>query len=257
MSIPSFLYHFWFERAHMSQSGHPEFVFTVPKEVYVKFNEVLNTLITLQFATDHIESYLVGAVSKFAGEGESFGLRWSGYEKKIGGDYEFHIMVREDEDSIIALSIWMVMYVFHHLEGTLDTRTLPDQHLTFHTHCAGEMNGHGVYGRVYSKLGRWLVANAGQDCIQVTDAMREVWKVVAQPPLRRYAGHSVFFLRDNGSFSLQCFGDACDLSVYPDSIEAGGFNGRGSAELGCHNLDSAPQQLTLLAGLATLSQMAT
>lgn len=63
------------------------------------------------------------------------------------------------------------------------------------------------------------------------------------------------WIRTNGAFSMNCYGDACDLGIYPDQIyESGSL--RESVDLGCHNLDNADQQLTLLAGLAKICQLA-
>ena len=61
------------------------------------------------------------------------------------------------------------------------------------------------------------------------------------------------WIRDSGAFSMNCYGNACDLSVYPDRYLGEGCE---SVELGCHNLDNADQQLTLLAGLAKICQLA-
>lgn len=61
------------------------------------------------------------------------------------------------------------------------------------------------------------------------------------------------FVRDNGAFALNCFGDACDLGVYPDQWLDETCP---AVQFGCHNLDTAEQQLTLLAGLAKICQLA-
>lgn len=64
------------------------------------------------------------------------------------------------------------------------------------------------------------------------------------------------WIRTSGAFSMNCYGDACDLGVYPDQIHDDGDPMHHSVELGCHNLDNADQQLTLLAGLAKICQLA-
>lgn len=63
------------------------------------------------------------------------------------------------------------------------------------------------------------------------------------------------WIRTSGAFSMNCYGDACDLGIYPDQIHENDTLHE-SVELGCHNLDNAEQQLTLLAGLATICQLA-
>ncbi len=52
-----------------------------------------------------------------------------------------------------------------------------------------------------------------------------------------------------------CPGDACDVSIYPDQIY-GDALGTKSVRFACHNLDSAAQQITLIAGIAKLCELA-
>lgn len=56
-------------------------------------------------------------------------------------------------------------------------------------------------------------------------------------------------LTERGRFSVSCPGDACGL--YSDEYSS--HDGRMGHRFTCHNVDNPGQQLTLLAGLAALS----
>lgn len=53
---------------------------------------------------------------------------------------------------------------------------------------------------------------------------------------------------------LGCFGNACDIDIYPD--HTCGEMDEPYVRFSCHNLDTAAQQMTLLAGLAKLCELA-
>lgn len=133
------------------------------------------------------------------------------------------------------------------------------------TICEPGGHGHSVSGWLSQDVMAWL-KNYAKDKVdtnsfmqvapmhpEVVYAMRSVWYAISTPERRPYADAASGWVRENGAFSLNCFGDACDLSIYPDS-----YNGENyvSVEFGCHNLDSADQQLTLLAGLAKICELA-
>ena len=126
--------------------------------------------------------------------------------------------------------------------------------------------GHAVGGQLSSALVEWLRKYVNDMTIlshdtavrlpaDVTLSMETVWKAVTEPARHEYGKppHINGWIRECGAFSLICFGDACDLSIYPDetSHEIGE-----SVQFSCHNLDTAEQQLTLIAGLAKLCELA-
>ena len=127
--------------------------------------------------------------------------------------------------------------------------------------------GHAVGGIISENVIDWLKSYAkdmstGPNVHQsaplppaVLSALRSTWHNVAGEQIKQYAGasHIYGWVRDTGAFSMVCFGEACDLSIYPDQWLDEGCE---IVEFGCHNLDSAEQQLTLVAGFAKLCQLA-
>lgn len=64
-------------------------------------------------------------------------------------------------------------------------------------------------------------------------------------------GFESYFWQD-GRFTLQCPGNACDIGAYPDMNHE---RDKG-LQFSCHNLDTPLQQLTLFAGLSALHDLA-
>ena len=127
--------------------------------------------------------------------------------------------------------------------------------------------GHAVGGHLSSTLVEWLreyakdkasgsgIHQAAPLPDEVLLAMQTAWKAVTDPERHEYGEppYTHGWVRQCGAFSLVCFGDACDLSIYPDETQHGVHE---SVQFGCHNLDSSEQQLTLVAGLAKLCELA-
>lgn len=90
----------------------------------------------------------------------------------------------------------------------------------------------------------------------VRAAMIDAWKQlhIRTPDMRRYAGYGRVQLQEDGRFALQCFGNACDVSIYPDTLNEPESGIPSSID--CHNLDDPAAQITLLAGLAALYELA-
>ncbi len=127
-----------------------------------------------------------------------------------------------------------------------------------------DLHGHSVGGYLAESFIRWLEIYA-RDKIEkrglfpatpmhpeVLDAMRTTWHAISSVGEKKRSSDISGWIQPSGCFTLICFGNACDLSVYPDQMTGEGCR---MVELGSHNLDDAPQQLTLLAGLATLLQL--
>lgn len=126
--------------------------------------------------------------------------------------------------------------------------------------------GHAAGGWLSTAVHQWLkdyaknkvqslgIVNGAPMHPTVTKAMRDAWLAVSPPDTRKYYKERDIYgwVRESGAFTLSCFGDACDLSVYPDTWLGEGCE---SIELGCHNLDQSTQQLTLISGLATICQL--
>ena len=123
--------------------------------------------------------------------------------------------------------------------------------------------GHAVGGYLSPAVPNWLKEQVkdyfGQPDVgfyapgnpDVLDAMQFTWLAVSPDAMKEHDDSVRMSIQKDGAFSLICFGDACDLSVYPDALRYE----TDQVELACHNLDTAVQQLTLLAGLARLCQL--
>lgn len=120
--------------------------------------------------------------------------------------------------------------------------------------------GHGVSGYVSTRITQWLLRQTGDDTAvpvpaEIVSAMRSTWSAVAPFGSERWARECRGSIQRDGRFILDCFGDACDLALYPESV-FGDIRDEPFVEIGCHNLDTAEQQLTLLAGFAKLCEIA-
>ena len=89
---------------------------------------------------------------------------------------------------------------------------------------------------------------------QAEEAMRQVYGTVAPSEVREYAEDCCARIGAEGRFYLTCFGNACDLAIYPDSDHSD--REESPTNFSCHNLDTVFQQLTLLAGFAVLQELA-
>jgi len=123
--------------------------------------------------------------------------------------------------------------------------------------------GHAVGGYLSTEVISWLrkVASAApknQQGIeipaQVLAAMRSAWCAATSLEGAEWSRECRGYIWKDGRLSLICFGDACDLSIYPEHVypDERDF----PCAFSCHNLDTAPQQVTLLAGLATICALA-
>lgn len=124
--------------------------------------------------------------------------------------------------------------------------------------------GHAVGGYLHASVTSWLEAyRTSETTVRhhngdarmpelVIAAMRETWQSITSDTWRPYEDECRGRIATDGAFILECFGDACDLGVYPSEM----WRKEPFHRISCHNLDTAEQQLTLLAGLAMLCQLA-
>lgn len=198
-----------------------------------------------------------------------FGYNSCGYVKVHNGKVHFHLPLREtpwlwDCTMTIHTLVRALNFPFETAGTTNQMQSLVIETLCENGRLAGY--GHGIWGSVHSNLISWLheygrvnKQNLGYTTAApmpdaVISAMQSTWCAVTEKRLHKYAGPRDIYgsIRDDASFSLNCFGNACDMGVYPDSV----FSACEFANMGCHNLDSANQQVTLLAGLAKLCEIA-
>lgn len=122
--------------------------------------------------------------------------------------------------------------------------------------------GHAVTGHVYDDFVRWLVQygkrfDTPRERYQLPQSvlagMRDMEHILSKGFMIPLDGESYGgWITSSGQFVLRCIGDACDLSM-DDEPHVGDES---FGEFSCHNLDSAMQQMILLAGLATLYELA-
>ncbi len=124
--------------------------------------------------------------------------------------------------------------------------------------------GHAVGGYLSGEVTTWLAAYLARETTHkyqngdapmhpsVVAAMKDTWLATARADWQEYVNECRGRITPDGAFILECFGNACDIGVYPsefspdDSIHS----------IACHNLDTVEQQLTLMAGLAEICTLA-
>ncbi len=139
------------------------------------------------------------------------------------------------------------------------------QFLQLDTVCQIGHHGHSISGSVSPKLGAWLKkqgecledesAFSNVSLLDVEKTMRQTWNQFTERKLEESPRECRAIIVRSGRFSLVCPGDACDVSIYPDQVY-GDEIGTMSVRFACHNLDVAKQQITLVAGLAKLCELA-
>lgn len=153
------------------------------------------------------------------------------------------------------------------LSPSLEESPQPSNHIqqvTLETCCKHDAYGHATAGYLAAHVCEWLrkqwqkgTADTRSSQVamprKVVAAMKDVWKAVAPLGQKKWAKDCGGSIYEDGRFLLGCFGNACDLSIYPDSMY---IDESYPSRFSCHNLDTATQQLTLLAGLAKLCELA-
>ena len=264
-------YELSYRRARRKPKHGPAIVFTVDDR---HWSELLDRLSMLrQRDANEIDEYCLGEQSLFAlPEPDLFKSTTFGYDNcgtfSSAGLY-------------MHLHIWLGSGVrLHHCAATIHTLlaalNVPfttqhpnqgKQQAELRTRIAHDAcgYGHAVSGSVHESVIDWLrdfaaptIREDGRIPYQnmhptVTAAMQEAWYWVCEPKRRRWASEVYGSIKKNGHFLLNCSGNACDLSVYPDTEHDDTTK---SVDLECHNLDQAEQQLTLLAGFAMICELA-
>lgn len=91
---------------------------------------------------------------------------------------------------------------------------------------------------------------------EIVASMRAAWTATAPAHEKEFVGYCGFNIEDDGCFQFRCFGDSCDMSLYPDQL--GSFEKIGEQvflSFSCHNVDRPWQQITFIAGFATLLEV--
>ncbi len=124
--------------------------------------------------------------------------------------------------------------------------------------------GHALGGSLAHEVAAWLEAYRSEETTpkyhngdapmhpEVVAAMKQTWRATARRSWQEYVDECRGRIMKQGAFVLDCFGNACDVGVYPSEFRTD----EPSHSISCHNLDNVEQQLTLLAGLAKICQLA-
>lgn len=253
----------------------PEIVFIIDEK---NLHEVIDWLqhITLRYS-DYIDAYLRADKKSFSlpipdlfGNRE-FGFAKCGYWTIDNGKVHFRLQLRPHPwTHYCALTIFVLTKALGApFTSPSSNRQQDIQLLTMAELGRSGGYGHAVGGWMSEDIIKWLGKYAKSNIRpigiieqsaplhpEVTRAMQAAAGAMMTSGENGYrASPRVIYgwIRDSGAFTMNCFGDACDLSVYPDQYLAEGCE---MVDLGCHNLDTSDQQLTLLAGLAKLAELA-
>ena len=196
-------------------------------------------------------------------EKRKFGFGDCGFVSEDKEHLTFHVCLRHDfiheATATIALLTTALFALGQQKTGKagsyLHIRTFGDPKIGLH--------GHGITGNASSTFlksvarlnprphARWrTIVSCEHAKEKILRNMRRTWRTVSRPEWRQFAQECSLRL-DDVHFLFGCFGNACDAGVYPDGIRASGI----LADIDCHNLDTAEQQLTLLAGFASLCDL--
>lgn len=116
--------------------------------------------------------------------------------------------------------------------------------------------GAPIHGFAAPAFVRWISENANDPAIEkkAVAAMERVWVTLGKIRHREHQRHNGFSakLKPSGLFYLQCPGDTCEVGTYPGMHT----DPDGGKQISCQNLDTPNQQLSLMAGLARLHELA-
>lgn len=254
---------------------------TYPELVFITHTRHRKELAERLFKiTEHIESHArayCGLSAKFdqsaldLPNGNMFGYGGCGYVTVNESYLWIHVRLRSGRRAAhAALTVFVLTTVFYAPFERPAPITNRWQQILVQTSAVHDIHGHSVIGFISGEVVSWLAAYAksGKEESdanetswsveihpEVVAAMQETWRSVAVGRLKKRSSDCGGVVTHNGRFILGCFGDACDLAIYPDQLSEWSPVGE-AVQFSCHNLDTAPQQLTLLAGLAKLCELA-
>jgi len=249
-----------YDISFVDSDEHPALVITM-HNAYLK--EVLARLeVLVDRNTDRIQKYLGEEVSFVSEETNLFGETLFGFEgcgRIVLDDTlaAFHLPYTQHTIGACALTLQFLTHVLSVPMGDTAVKTNRKQHVSIHTVCDPErhFHAHSAGGYVSSIIVTGLCEYADGETVsvpkEVMKAMHTAWKALTPSDMHRWVSECRGCITSDGRFMLQCLGNACDLSIYPDQMYT---DGNVSVAFACHNVDSAMQQLTLLAGFASLCE---
>lgn len=260
------LYELSFVAPNRKRRTPPSLVFTIQQQFLAEVQDLLTRLVgqyemhALQYCPRHA-TFRIPVADLFGNI--TFGYGQCGFAITRGTDVQMHVELRGGDAvfaSTLTIHLLSIALALPFEDQKPSNRT---QQIDLSTSCRGnDSYGHAVHGYVSADLRRWLIrqASMGNGAAyaplppSISDAMRATWLAVAggvKPPKNLFGGT----ITPDGRFLLQCPGNACDIAIYPDHVSA--YDDSVTAtRFSCHNLDDAHQQLTLLAGLAKMCELA-
>ncbi|HEC33052.1 MAG TPA: hypothetical protein ENI63_02205 [Candidatus Kaiserbacteria bacterium] len=197
----------------------------------------------------------------------TFGYDRCGYIDISEEEVYFHFELRDDINvNRISLTIWFMLLVLNNMLVDEEIKqSNRRQFIEINTICKRGMHGHSMSGTISLDLGKWL-KKQGENIPdegtfsraylpEVEEVMCHVWNKIRLGKIKKNKKDFRAIISPDGRFSLVCPGNACDVSIYYDQLY-GDVLGTRSVRFACHNLDTAIQQVTLLAGLAKLCELA-
>lgn len=248
----------------------PQIVFSFKEKALDELNTRLYEL--ADYYTEHAREYCNSEVTFSLPAPDLFGRIEFGYGKcgfvtKTDGGIDLRIELgRGVRLYHSTLTIHLLTRAFRTFAESIEFSNRQQQ-LDLETLCDHKRSvgyGHAVGGYVWPALSSWLCRQGERlpddyhrlpAPQEVLSAMQATWHTVTPRKLKKYASHCRGEIRQNGTFMLECFGNACDIAVYPDLIGNRKLDEE-PTEFSCHNLDNAYQQITLLAGLAKMCELA-
>ena len=125
----------------------------------------------------------------------------------------------------------------------IDTGANKPQLLTINTMSKNSAAGFSLSGVVKPSLYRILLSMGNTEVSSAVEAMKTAYDQMVG--IHRYDRFSFGFKVKNGALFIDCPGNAA--GIFPEN-----YQGERGYELSSHNIDTAEQQITLLAGLAAL-----
>lgn len=263
-------YELSFVSPRKGETGRPGFVFTIDKKHLPKVAWRLRNLYLR--GQIYVEKY-VGKEAVFtvpvhdpSGKLDHFGLERCG--SVLIEDDQVHLKIELFDDHRLDFAAMTLSLLFTALgvefPGKISNQI---QQVDISSYCEKGRSGgygHAVHGSLSDRVIPWLTAQSKKTSLdmhgsvelpkEIVLAMKAAWRASSSKGIKKYAEDCRGWVYSDGRFVLQCFGDACDLAIYPDCL---GSDMVGSyVEFSCHNLDTAPQQVTLLAGLAKICELA-
>ncbi len=254
-----------FANSEQAESRIPEIIFTIKKKLLEEFIDRLYNLTShsFRYANKYLEEDVNFSLPILDLLGnQAFGYQSCGYWTAEDEKIHFRLPLRPRPWTYrCSLTINIVTQA---LSTPLNTGPGDNVEQDFLLTTLSDRNrstgyGHAVGGWISERILNWLKTQTkngvsytnNHDMVAMPTEVISAQLEAAKAIMANDSGIGGW-IRKSGAFSLTCFGNACDLSVYPDQQLDEGCE---FAELACHNLDSPEQQLILLAGFAKICEL--